>query len=214
MASSVARRTTPGPGRPRLVEPKRRGETAREEILDAAAELFTSHGYTGTSTRMIADAVGIRQASMYHYFSTKDDILATLLETTVISPLERARHLLTEDGPALERLLDLARFDVTQLATSRWNLGALYLLPELRNDRFSEFRTARTELADAYTQLATEVLGTASDRRNLLPFRLVESVIMMRGDEQRGELGEHTAAGLVDTIIGAIKMLLEHYRTQ
>ena len=46
MASSVARRTTPGPGRPRLVEPKRRGETAREEILDAAAELFTSHGYT------------------------------------------------------------------------------------------------------------------------------------------------------------------------
>ena len=56
MASSVARRTTPGPGRPRLVEPKRRGETAREEILDAAAELFTSHGYTGTSTRMIADA--------------------------------------------------------------------------------------------------------------------------------------------------------------
>ncbi|MET9199490.1 helix-turn-helix domain-containing protein [Gordonia sp. NPDC003585] len=207
---SASRRTVAGPGRPRLVEPKRRGETAREEILDAAAELFTSRGYTGTSTRMIADAVGIRQASMYHYFATKDDILAALLETTVLTPLDHARRLLTEERPALERLLDLARYDVTQLASSRWNLGALYLLPEVRDERFTEFRAARRELADIYARLATEALGTASDKRNLLPFRLVESVIMMRGDEARGELGEHTAAGLVDTIVGAIKMLLEH----
>mgnify|MGYP002652444077 CR=1 FL=1 len=44
-ASSVARRTTPGPGRPRLVEPKRRGETAREEILDAAEQVFCERGF-------------------------------------------------------------------------------------------------------------------------------------------------------------------------
>lgn len=200
----------PGPGRPRLVEQRRRGATGREEILDAAAELFTRHGYTGTSTRMIAEAVGIRQASMYHYFKNKDDILAALLDTTVAASLERARELSADDGPALERLLDLARFDVTQLAESRWNLGALYLLPEVGDDRYREFRDARQELAHAYETMATEVLGDPADTRSLLPFRLVESVIMLRADEQRGELGTHTATGLVDTITGAIRMLLQH----
>ncbi|WP_279105482.1 TetR/AcrR family transcriptional regulator [Gordonia paraffinivorans] len=201
---------TGGPGRPRLVPARRRGETAREEILDAAAELFTRHGYTGTSTRMIAEAVGIRQASMYHYFATKDDILADLLETTVVGSLERARELLDADGPPLDRLLELARFDVGQLAGSRWNLGALYLLPEVGEPRFADFRTHRQELARAYATLAAQALDAPDDRRSLLPFRLAESVIMMRADEQRGELGGHTAEGLVDTVVGAIAMLIEH----
>src|ERR1700761_5422625 len=62
-----------GRGRPRLEQSRRPGNTAREEILDAAAELFTNLGYASTSTRRIADAVGIRQASLYHHFATKDD---------------------------------------------------------------------------------------------------------------------------------------------
>lgn len=209
MPSGSSTAPTPtGRGRPRLVPARRRGQTAREEILDAAAELFTRHGYTGTSTRMIAEAVGIRQASMYHYFGTKDDILATLLETTVVASLDRARVLLDEDGDALARLLELARFDVDQLAQSRWNLGALYLLPEVADQRFVEFRSARQELADSYAALAAAALGDATDNRTLLPFRLVESVIMMRADEQRGELGEHTAAGLAATVVDAISRIL------
>ncbi len=209
MATGSSAPPTPiGRGRPRLVPARRSGQTAREEILDAAAELFTRHGYTGTSTRMIAEAVGIRQASMYHYFGTKDDILATLLETTVVASLERARGLLDGDEPARARLLELARFDIDQLARSRWNLGALYLLPEVADQRFVEFRSARQELADSYAALAAAALGDDTDKRTLLPFRLVESVIMMRADEQRGELGEHTAAGLSDTVIDAISRIL------
>lgn len=203
-------RAATGPGRPRLVEQRRRGATAREEILDAAAELFCRHGYTGTSTRMIAEAVGIRQASMYHYFTTKDDILAALLDATVVGSLERARELLADDRAPLDRLLDLARFDVAQLVDERWNLGSLYLLPEVGDDRFTQFRTARTELAAAYETLAAAAIDDPSDTRSLLPFRLVESVIMLRSDEQRGDLGERTAADLADTIVGAIEMLLTH----
>ena len=67
-------------GRPRLNNQRRPGMTARDEILDAAGELFTTLGYAGTTTRTIAESVGIRQASLYHYFKTKDDILCALLE--------------------------------------------------------------------------------------------------------------------------------------
>ncbi|MFT4125422.1 MAG: TetR/AcrR family transcriptional regulator [Gordonia sp. (in: high G+C Gram-positive bacteria)] len=205
---SVQRRTSPGRGRPRLVEPRRAAATAREEILDAAAELFTTRGYAGTSTRRIADAVGIRQASLYHHFATKDDILTALLRTTVEPQLERARVLLDSGGPALDRLLSLARFDMTELATARWNLGVLYLLPELRSGRFDEFNDARQDLAAAYETLASEALGDPNDERAILPFRLVESVIVMRDDEQRGQLGSRTVADLVDTLVAAIERVV------
>ncbi|WP_028462948.1 TetR/AcrR family transcriptional regulator [Nocardia sp. 348MFTsu5.1] len=197
-----------GPGRPRLVEQRRRGATARDEILDAAAELFTTRGYSGTSTRMIAEAVGIRQASLYHHFKTKDDILESLLQDTVLAPLEHAVDLIDAEGSALDRLLTLARFDAGQLAGSRWNLGALYLLPELRTDRFAEFRSARSDLARIYARLAGEVLGDESDARRHLPFRLVESVISMRSDEMVGVLGSDSLDELVTALVDSIELIL------
>ena len=57
--------TTRGVGRPRLVPTQFEG-SPREQILEVAARLFTSKGYAATSTREIAEAVGIRQASLYY----------------------------------------------------------------------------------------------------------------------------------------------------
>ena len=139
-----------GRGRPRLEQSRRPGKTARDEILDAAAELFTDLGYANTSTRRIADAVGVRQASLYHHFATKDDILDALLAGTVDEPWLLAAELLAEKGPAAPRLHALVVADVTQLCAGRWNLGALYLLPELRLDRFEQFRLRRAELRERY----------------------------------------------------------------
>ena len=175
-----------GRGRPRLEQSRRPGNTAREEILDAAAELFTKIGYAGTSTRRIADAVGMRQASLYHHFATKDDILDALLAGTVDDALALAAELIAQPGPAAERLYALVVGDVSQLCASRWNLGALYLLPELRIDRFEQFRLSREQLRSRYRQLAAQVIsecdgfGDADD----LPFRLVESVINRRSDDE------------------------------
>src|SRR5258707_233548 len=164
-----------GRGRPRLEESLRPGNTARDEILDAAAELFTSLGYVSTSTRRIADAVGVRQASLYHHFATKDDILDALLTGTVDEPLRLAAELIDEGGPAAPRVHALVVGDVTQLCASRWNLGALYLLPELR----------RADLRGRYRSLAAEVIDECDGPADAddLPFRLVESVINRRSDD-------------------------------
>jgi AcrR family transcriptional regulator len=174
-----------GRGRPRLEQSRRPGKNAREEILDAAAELFTTHGYANTSTRKIADAVGVRQASLYHHFATKDDILDALLAGTVDEPLQLAAQLIAEEGPAVPRLHALVVADVTQLCESTWNLGALYLLPELRVDRFDQFRKHRAELRDRYRRLASAVIAECDGPADAdeLPFRLVESVINRRSDD-------------------------------
>ncbi|GAB4589179.1 TetR/AcrR family transcriptional regulator [Nocardia sp. IFM 10818] len=179
--------TQVGPGRPRLEPRRRAGQTPRAEILDAAAELFTEKGYGSTSTRMIADAVGIRQASLYHHFGAKDDILDALLGGTVGAPLELAERLDRLADPAAVRLYALAWFDVSQLCDARWNLGALYLLPELRTERFAKFREQRDELRRHYETLAAAVIAEAGNNAvpgaELMPFRLVESVINIRSDE-------------------------------
>lgn len=176
---------TDGRGRPRLEQSRRPGKTAREEILDAAAELFTTHGYSSTSTRAIADAVGMRQASLYHHFATKDDILDALVAGTVDAPLILAHELLAESSPAAPRLHLLVVSDVTQLCGSRWNLGALYLLPELRVDRFAGFRGRRAELREHYRLLARQVINECDGpvEADDLPFRLVETVISRRSDD-------------------------------
>lgn len=179
--------TSTGAGRPRLKTRTRPGATARDEILDAAAELFTTRGFTGTSTRMIADAVGIRQASMYHHFATKDDILAALLLETVAGPVERADRIRRECTDPVVRLYALALFDAGQLAGSRWNLGALYLLPEVATGHFTVFRSLRDDLMATYAAFARDALAAIAGRdcgpgTTELPFRLVESTISARSD--------------------------------
>ncbi|MEV6277779.1 TetR/AcrR family transcriptional regulator [Nocardia sp. NPDC051832] len=179
--------TNPGPGRPRLEQRTRRGQTPRAEILDAAGELFTTKGYANTSTRAVADAVGIRQASLYHHFGSKDDILDALLAETITAPLELAERLRKDADPAPVRLYALALFDVRQLCAARWNLGALYLLPDLRTERFAAFRLRRDELRGHYEAFARDVLAEAGAAgipgAEVLPFRLVETVISIRSDE-------------------------------
>jgi len=87
---------------------KRRGEghTRREEILQAAKELFLEEGYESTTIRRIADRVGISAPALYLYFRDKEDLLLALcdqtfahlvdaideIERTIEDPLERIRR--------------------------------------------------------------------------------------------------------------------------
>jgi len=182
---------TPASGRPRLEERKRPGKTARDEVLDAAAELFTTLGVAATSTRQIAEAVGIRQASLYHHFRTKNDILASLLSGTVVSSLGAAHQLRDRPEPAVVLLHALSYLDCRLLWNSPWNLGILYLLPEVRDPRFDEFHRQRTELRTAYHDLSRRVLAELDppgpDALDIgvdgdVVFRLVETLPNLRVD--------------------------------
>jgi AcrR family transcriptional regulator len=56
-----------------------KGRQRSEEILDAAAELFTARGYAQTTALEIADAVGLTKASLYYYVASKDELLFRVL---------------------------------------------------------------------------------------------------------------------------------------
>lgn len=52
----------------------------KQEILKAALKLFSAKGYESTSVAEIADAVGIRKASLYSRFTSKKEVLDELVQ--------------------------------------------------------------------------------------------------------------------------------------
>lgn len=53
----------------------------REQIVETALQLFAKQGFDGTSTKQIAQAAGITEGLIFHYFATKADLLTAVLET-------------------------------------------------------------------------------------------------------------------------------------
>ena len=55
----------------------------KQEILIAALDLFSTQGFDATSMSQIAEAVGVRKASLYSHFASKDDILKSLMQNVL-----------------------------------------------------------------------------------------------------------------------------------
>ena len=54
--------------------------STRQRILESAIDLFAMKGYTETSVRELAAAVGIKEASLYNHFPSKNAILDEIME--------------------------------------------------------------------------------------------------------------------------------------
>lgn len=190
-------------GRPRAKGPSTSGLSTEQDILRAAAQLFCEVGYGSTSTYAIAQAAGISQATMYHYFAGKHAILLALLMDTVHPSVELATALVDDpEGTPASRLRRLCEYDVRLLVAGEQNLGSLYLLPELGDERFAPFHTERERLYTAYRDLVATVVGVApeaADAQASLVFGLVESVILRRRRE--GELAADTPSFIADAAL-------------
>ncbi|MBI4536340.1 MAG: TetR/AcrR family transcriptional regulator [candidate division NC10 bacterium] len=57
------------------------GEERRRQIIEAAATLFSRKGFRGTTTREIAEAVGVSEAMLFKHFVTKEELYAAIIET-------------------------------------------------------------------------------------------------------------------------------------
>jgi len=104
---TVAAATAPETDRERYSAPQAR-------IINAALELFTEHGVGGTSLQMIADAIGVTKAAVYHQFKTKDEIVLAVAEAELSRVEEAIEAAEAERDPKdirdalLARIVDLA----------------------------------------------------------------------------------------------------------
>ncbi len=90
---------------------------AQVRIIDAALGLFAEHGVNGTSLQMIADAIGVTKAAIYHQFKTKDEIVLAAIEVE-LAKLETALDA-ADAEESRPRARDLVLAQVIDLAVAR-----------------------------------------------------------------------------------------------
>lgn len=86
----------------------RRIPERRDQILDAAQDLFLKHGLAGVTTRQIARAVGISQPSLYAHFPTREALALALCERAFNLLAARLRDV-AERTEGWDRLHELGR---------------------------------------------------------------------------------------------------------
>ena len=90
--------------------PTRRNASQRRrapQIIDAAAHVFAERGFHGATTQDIADVLGIRQASLYYYFSSKEAALELVCLRGVEGFFEAAKAIAARPESARKRLIAL-----------------------------------------------------------------------------------------------------------
>ena len=97
------------PALPEPLDPGTGGVIRRDEILDAAAELFAERGYPGTGVDDIGAAVGITGPSVYKHFPSKDAILVAIGQRSALrleAGAMAAASLTADPGAQLDLLVD------------------------------------------------------------------------------------------------------------
>jgi AcrR family transcriptional regulator len=177
--------------------PTRRSDRARRtadrhaEILAAAFELMAEHGYHGASLRELAKRLGISQPSLYHYFSSKDElveqIIATYVEQVLPAPptldpetrLEELPRRLCEYVLASYASPPLPTFIRFMFAVSRVDPRFARRNRELFIERsMAGLSPALTTLAQAHAIAPERLAHVARAILNAIGFRLLEETVL------------------------------------
>ncbi|ALE07475.1 TetR family transcriptional regulator [Arthrobacter sp. ERGS1:01] len=57
-----------------------KGVERREQIIQTATDVFATEGFEGTALKRVAETVGVREATLFHYFGSKQELLTAVLE--------------------------------------------------------------------------------------------------------------------------------------
>ncbi|OBH31094.1 TetR family transcriptional regulator [Mycobacterium sp. E342] len=68
-------------------------------MIEATARIMRAEGYAAATSRRVAAEAGVRQALVYYYFPTMDDLFVEVLRAGAEAALTRMRGLLGEDDP-------------------------------------------------------------------------------------------------------------------
>ncbi|MCX2931822.1 TetR/AcrR family transcriptional regulator, partial [Mycobacterium sp. CVI_P3] len=151
------------PASPRVA----RGEV-HDRIVHAAGELFAERGFDNTSLQDIGDAVGVLKGSLYHYISSKEDLLYAVIQHGHEGLLENVRMCKElRAGPA-ETLVAFAVGHITlNVHPDRYQRGIVFLRDSarLKDDK----RQAVIRDRDAYTEYLQQIIRDGQRRKVFCP---------------------------------------------
>jgi AcrR family transcriptional regulator len=135
----------------------------KEQILKAATNLFASKGFDATSVRNIAEKVGLSVPGMFHYFSSKEEILFKIMTLFMDSAYKKIMEIYNADIDPIEKLSEICKFYVEQYAGHKHQLTILIserksLVPEHRKICVTKERDYVKALKNLFEELAKKKL--------------------------------------------------------
>src|SRR3989475_11275805 len=149
----------------------------REQILEAATQLFARQGFQGTTTKQISEQTGVTEALIFRHFASKDELYWAVIERKIkaAAPGEHMRERLGAGGSDLEVLSGVATQILERRAKDQ-TLSRLLLYSALENHRLSH-RLFRTYVAECYEVLADYIRRRIAEGK----FRPVDPLLVARG---------------------------------
>jgi AcrR family transcriptional regulator len=92
-----------------LTERSTAQEEKRRLILDAAVQVFARHGYHASRVGDIAEEAGVAHGLLYHYFRSKEEVLATIFRENWSTLVARFRDVAASEEPAEDKLRGIAK---------------------------------------------------------------------------------------------------------
>lgn len=111
----------------------------RDDVLDAAAQVFRQKGYHGASMSDIAAALEVQKASLYHHVSSKQEILLALLDRALAMLTEHISAISIQDLSSDQKLRSMIRAYLSGLAENA-DLTSVLLFEHRSLDKKSHVR--------------------------------------------------------------------------
>ena len=192
--------------------PARSAHRRLSEVVDAAAEVFARRGYHGASTQDIADVLGIRQASLYYYFESKEAALEAVCASGVEDYAKRALAIVKLQATSSEKV---ARLVFQHLAPLAERLE--YTLVFLRERRFlpQPARQRIRSIEKRYERLIERIIGqgvAAGEFREDLDARMATLALLGLGNSAALWFGREPGATLERVTQSYVDLLVRAFR--
>jgi AcrR family transcriptional regulator len=193
----AAKRAEKPASTPTTVSLQKSEPQSRREILDAAARLLRTQGYKATTLRDIAETVGIKAGSIYYHFSSKDEIVAAVMNEgvdRVYDAVTVALRRLPSSSNQRERLVAAIAAHLSALLEhSDYTSAGLKSYTDAPEEVRAAARQHRRRYEGIWTQLINELVASKSCPDNVSPATLRRAALgMMNWSPEWYRSGRHS----------------------
>jgi AcrR family transcriptional regulator len=149
--------------------------SAEEALLDAAERLLVEVGYSGITTRRLAEEAGVNHGLVHYYFGSNENVLVRALERFTERLVARQRELYAADLPFIEKWRTAMRY----LTSEDTTYEKIWLELQALAMNNSELRDRLAHVNDEWRAVLTEAFEPARDEFGIdMPIEALVSLVM------------------------------------
>ena len=153
-------------------------ELRRQQIVTEAIHVFFEMGYEGASLRDLAGRVGINKATVYHYFSSKEEILYHIVREVGSGLLDGVRRAAHSGDDPLAALEGMVRFQIEYMED---HLEEVKVLVEEKKSLCTELLRATQDNESEILTLYKDTLGRCLERGRIRPVQITTAAFGILG---------------------------------